>query len=77
VLMADLTVRRCYVIVASISTNQWLVQAVPVIGHHHPRPGSCGAQLSKKCPTSRDVGLFDSVALRLSKCAAGRAINEP
>src|ERR1700747_3474322 len=37
VLMADLTVRRCYVIVASISTNQLLVQAVPVIGGRYPR----------------------------------------
>jgi hypothetical protein len=35
--MADLTVRRCYVIVASFSTNQWLVQAVPVIGGRYPR----------------------------------------
>jgi hypothetical protein len=75
--MADLTVRRCYVIVASISTNQWLVEAVPVINGCYPRLESCGAQLSKKYPTSLDVGLFDSVALRLSKCAAGGAINEP
>jgi hypothetical protein len=77
VLMADLTVRRCYVIVASISTNQWLVQAVPVINGCYPHLESFCAPLSKKFPTSRDVGLFDSVALRLSKCAARGAINEP
>src|ERR1700746_1714777 len=43
VLMADLTVRRCYVIVASISTNQLLVQAVPVIGGRYPRLESGGS----------------------------------
>src|ERR1700758_2025816 len=45
VLMADLTVRRCDVIVAPISTNQWLVEPVLVIGGRYPRLES-GASIS-------------------------------
>jgi hypothetical protein len=57
--MADLTVRRCYVIVASISTNQRLVQAVPVIGSRYPR-----LHFGSNSPAEVTVGHdCDSIAL--------------